>query len=42
MGGVGGGFLIIPFVYWIYNCSIQETINRTYILVIGGSIGNLI
>lgn len=40
-GGLGGGFLVIPFVFWIYNYSLEETINNSYILVLGGSIGNL-
>jgi uncharacterized membrane protein YfcA len=40
-GGLGGGFLVIPFVFWIFNYSLDATINNTYLLVLGGSLGNL-
>lgn len=41
-GGLGGGFLVIPFFLLIFNYSLNDTIDNSYVIVFSGSIGNLI
>lgn len=39
-GGLGGGFLVIPFFFLFFNYSLIHTIENTYIIVFSGSVGN--
>lgn len=40
-GGVGGGFLITPVIYFIFNYNIHKSVFNTFLTILGGSIGNL-
>lgn len=40
-GGVGGGFLITPVIYFIFNYNVHKSIFNSYLTILGGSIGNL-
>jgi len=40
-GGVGGGFLITPIIYFIFNYNVHKSIFNAYLTILGGSIGNL-
>jgi len=39
-GGAGGGFLIVPLILGFFNYSLKESIEVSYIMVFGGTIGN--